>query len=160
MKYFVFVNREYKGIARTDEIPEGGILVPVPHDFFENDKIPVLDENDELHIVDENSSEHLILEPKKVSEKKVEAAMKFGQKLIIEFAGENVAMGITQAGKTKEVADYLEGVTRYLNTGSLYEVINEINRLKTKGLPDDLAPFISEERMNLFIERVQSFFNG
>lgn len=87
----------------------------------------------------------------------VENSMAFGLQLIADFATENVLMGITQANKTKEVADYLSDVMRYLQAGSLYEVINEINSLNTVGHPTTLAPFITTERMNQFKQRVVDF---
>lgn len=87
----------------------------------------------------------------------VENAMEFGNEMILNFASENVLMGITQAGKTKDVADYLQNVDRYMRSGSLYEVINEINSLITAGVPVDLAPFITEDRLNQFITEINEY---
>lgn len=79
---------------------------------------------------------------------KIENAVQFGNTLMIKFASENVLMGITQAGKTRAVADYLADATRYTQTGSLYEVVHEIDRLLGEGLPQELEPFITASRMN------------
>jgi len=84
-------------------------------------------------------------------------AMNFGATLKIEFAAENIAMGITQAGKTKAVADYLAKVIVYLDTGSLYEVINEVNSLISEGIPSELSPFVTESRLNTFKAKVQTY---
>jgi hypothetical protein len=56
---------------------------------------------------------------------KVSDAIKFGTKLIIDAAVENIAMGITQSGKTKAVSDYLRSVQSYLREGSLHAAIAE-----------------------------------
>lgn len=84
-------------------------------------------------------------------------AMIFGQKLMVEFAAENVMMGITQAGKTKAIADYLANVIRYIQTGSLYEVINEINALELAGVPVELDPYISTARLDEFKAKVEAY---
>jgi hypothetical protein len=84
-------------------------------------------------------------------------AMNFGNNLILEFAAENVLLGITQAGKTKAVADYLADVTRYAQTGSLYEVLNEIHRLESLGLPQNLEPFVTQARINLFKQKILDY---
>lgn len=84
-------------------------------------------------------------------------AMDFGNNLILEFAAENILMGITQAGKTKDVADYLSSLMRYTQTGSLYEVMAEIDRLIQTGLPPNLSPFITEERLLSFKTKVLEY---
>jgi predicted P-loop ATPase len=84
----------------------------------------------------------------------ISEAMEFGRTLVVDFAAENVLMGITQAGKTKAVADYLSDVSRYTQTGSLYEVISEIDRLIQEGLPSDLEPFITESRLIAFKQKI------
>lgn len=84
-------------------------------------------------------------------------SINFGNQTIIDFATENVLMGITQVNKTKEVSDYLSDMTRYIQTGSLYEVINEINRLILAGIPVELSPFVTENRLNEFKQKIQEF---
>jgi hypothetical protein len=90
----------------------------------------------------------------------VRNAINFGVDLIEVFATENILMGITQAGKTKAVSDYLSDVTRYAQTGSLYEVINEIDRLIALGIPLDLAPFVTVARMADFKQKVLNYLQG
>lgn len=87
-------------------------------------------------------------------------AKRFGDDLIITFATENILMGITQAGKTKAVSDYLADVTRYAQTGSLYEVVNEIDRLIALGIPSDLAPYVTTQRMTDFKQKVLGYLQG
>lgn len=87
----------------------------------------------------------------------IEGAMRFGQQMMISYASENVLMGITQAGKTKAVADYLEGVIRYMQTGSLYEVMHEIDRLKSEGIPVELSPFVTEVRLEAFKNKILDY---
>ena len=99
----------------------------------------------------------LAQQPKLSVKKIVTEAISFGQNLIIDFAAENVLMGITQAGKTKEVADYLADVMRYAQSGSLYEVLAEVNRLQTSGLPAELAPFVTTDRMNAFKLKIEQY---
>lgn len=89
----------------------------------------------------------------------IEGAMRFGNQMIIEYASENVLMGITQAGKTKAVADYLSDVVRYMQTGSLYEVIHEIDRLKSEGIPSNLSPFVTDERLEQFKQKVVNYLS-
>jgi len=87
----------------------------------------------------------------------VSDAMKFGEELIVEFASENVLLGITQAGKTKDVSDYLQNLDRYLRSGSLYEAKNEIQSLISNGLDVNLEPFINEERLSDFSSKIDSY---
>ena len=75
------------------------------------------------------------------------AAINFGRDLVVDFASKNVLLGITQAGKTKEVVDFCQDLQRCLDSGSLYAAIDEIDRLISEGLPENLAPFITEERL-------------
>lgn len=88
---------------------------------------------------------------------KIAEAMKFGHDLVIEFAAENILLGITQAGKTKAVADYLEDILRYVQSGSLYEVLHEIDRLMHEGLPAELAPFVTEARLLAFKNKILAY---
>lgn len=90
---------------------------------------------------------------------KIQQAINFGNKIVIEFATGNVLLGITQSGKTGQVADYLAGVLRYVQSGSLHEVIAEIDRLKAVGLPEDLAPFVTEERLDTFKSKFVEFLS-
>lgn len=87
----------------------------------------------------------------------VRRAIEFFQESMIDFAGENVAMGITQAGLTKDVNDYLKNVALYGATGSLYEVVAEINTLISNGIPSEFSPFVTEDRMAVLRDRVLTY---
>lgn len=87
----------------------------------------------------------------------ITSAIAFGNQIVINFAAENVLLGITQADKTKDVADYLANVLRYIQSGSLYEVINEISRLEAEGLPPELSPFITGPRLLSFKNNVEAY---
>lgn len=78
-----------------------------------------------------------------IIESKIKAAIIFGDQMIVDAATENVIQGITQAGKTKVISDYLKNLVRYLREGSLYAAVAELDRLAEEGIPDDMAPWIT-----------------
>lgn len=88
---------------------------------------------------------------------KINDSIVFGNNMIIQAAVENVLLGITQLNKTKEVSDYLSNLQMYLRSGSLYAAINEIEVLKTAGLPSELSPFITETRLNTYKAQIQTY---
>lgn len=63
--------------------------------------------------------------------------------LVVTVAAENIAMGITQQGKTKMVSDALINVMIYGQTGSLWEAYNELNKIV---ITPEMAPYITEAR--------------
>lgn len=81
----------------------------------------------------------------------------FGQTMILDFAVENVEMGITQAQKTKAVSDYCRGIQRYLQTGSLYAAVEAIQEMITAGVPAELAPFVTEARLITYRDRLNAY---
>lgn len=81
----------------------------------------------------------------------------FVENLVFEFAAENIEMGITQAGKTKLVADFLRNINYYMRSYSLYEAVVEINTEISNGLDPNLAPFITESRLNDFSNKIVEF---
>jgi 6-pyruvoyl-tetrahydropterin synthase len=87
----------------------------------------------------------------------IKNAVQFGQDLIITFAAENVSQGITQAGKTRAVATYLANIQVLLNGGSLYGALDEIDDLVTAGIPSDLSPFITEQRLLNYKEIIEEY---
>lgn len=89
----------------------------------------------------------------------IKAARAFGETLMEDFATENVLMGITQAGKTGAVSDFLANIARNISTGSLYEVVKEIDRKILLGLPSDLSPFITEARMILIKNKIMEYLS-
>lgn len=83
-------------------------------------------------------------------------AKAFGNALMVQFAMENIATGITQAGKTRAVADYCYKLQYYLSTGSLYAALEEIND-KLDELPPELAPFITEARLIVYRNKIKTY---
>lgn len=80
----------------------------------------------------------------------LQRARTFGDALIIQTAMENIAMGITQAGKTRAVADYTQKLQNYLSSGSLYAAIEELDSMiDDVNRPSlELSPYITTERLN------------
>jgi hypothetical protein len=118
----------------------------------------IWDEGTQSVIIDPNYVEPEI-DYVSIGKKIVRDAIEFGQELVIDFAGENVALGITQAGKTKEVADYLEDVQRYISSGSLYEVIDQIDDLIANTVPSSLSPFVTDERLLEMKEKIEDYLS-
>jgi len=87
----------------------------------------------------------------------IQNAKLFSTTLMNTFIQENVVMGITQAGKTKEVADFLQKLQFYLGSGSLYAARTEIINLVDGGIPENLSPFITEERMNDYKSKIEDY---
>lgn len=142
------IEQELPSLPLVDVVDSGEEVVVV----FSQD----INDSNDINVIIANHQHLSVQEQVKAS---VQAAIDFGQELILNFASENVLMGITQAGKTKDVADYLADVTRYAQTGSLYEVINEIDRLIAAGLPTDLEPFVTLNRLNAFKANIQGFLS-
>jgi len=84
----------------------------------------------------------------------VQGAIQFGQNLIIQFASENVLMGITQAGKTKLIADTLKDVSYYLNSGSLYEADNAASLVQ---ITEEMSPFLTPARITTFRNKIRAY---
>jgi len=82
----------------------------------------------------------------------VERAMAFGQKIIKEFAAENIRLGITQDGKTAEVRVKMANVLSALSTGSLYDAIDQANEIE-----DFDAKYVTEARIQSFIAKIQTY---
>jgi hypothetical protein len=84
----------------------------------------------------------------------VSSAADFGREITITFAAENVAMGITQQGKTKLIADVCKDAMYYLQTGSLYEAEAEMGRIE---VTEDMSPFLTELRIKDFRNKIRSY---
>lgn len=81
-------------------------------------------------------------------------AMAFGQKLMTEFAAENVMLGITQDNKTGEVLDKMAPVMAALQSGSLYEAIT---RAKAIDPADYDAKYVTHDRLYAFINKLEAY---
>lgn len=90
---------------------------------------------------------------------KLDAAIMFGKSLIVEVALSNIQAGITQAGKTRAVADYTQKLQNYLVTGSLYAAMEEITALRndlTRPLLG-LSPFITDAKLDAYKAKILAF---
>lgn len=108
---------------------------------FDSDITPI--EEDKLDNIVHNHIGNLVTYYENI----VSASIDFFNKMMINCAAKNVLQGITQAGKTKEVADYFTEVIRYGQSGSLFEVINELDKKILEGVPIELSPFVTEEKL-------------
>lgn len=84
----------------------------------------------------------------------VQHAIRFGNQLLAEFAAENIAMEITQEGLTKQVRQRTSEVVAALQTGSLYDAIDEI-----KAIPesDKDSKYITDARLLQFINKIENY---
>lgn len=74
----------------------------------------------------------------------VNTAINSWRNLVVTVAAENVAMGITQSGKTQLIADTFEQVMFYGQTGSLYEAYIALGKIKPTP---EMAPFVTDARI-------------
>lgn len=89
---------------------------------------------------------------------KIRSSMSFGEQLLIQFATENVLLGITQSGKTTAIVNYLDALRRYVSSGSLYSAITEIDaRIADPDLETNYAPFLTVDRLTLYKQKIQAF---
>lgn len=88
---------------------------------------------------------------------KIVDARDFGNKIMVDAAVENVLLGITQAGKTGIVSDYLHKFTHYLSTGSLYQCLVEIERLKADAGRPDISPFVTNDRLDVYGTKIRTY---
>lgn len=84
-------------------------------------------------------------------------ARKFGDALIVQFAMENVGMGITAARKTRAVADYCYKIQYYLSTGSLYAALEELEDTMDDEIPEELSPFVTQSRLQTYVTKLKTY---
>jgi len=93
-------------------------------------------------------------DPVKLTEAAVSAAMVFGQQMLIRVAAENVRLGITQAGKTRQVRETLGDIVLCLLTGSLYDAMSLVRAIPADKKDDT---FITDARLLSFINEIEAF---
>lgn len=84
---------------------------------------------------------------KQIGKQKVELSKSLFNDIFSDFAGENIIMGITAAGKTKLISDALDKVIEHGKNGSLIEAYKEIERV---NITPEMAPFLTKERKHQF----------
>ena len=89
----------------------------------------------------------------------VQAAMTFGQSLMVQFSAQNIISGITQAGQTGAVMSYTANLIPCLTTGSLYEAITVINGMiaDTSTTKTALAPFVTNDLLYSYMNQIQGY---
>jgi hypothetical protein len=85
---------------------------------------------------------------------KIEDAMSFGNKIMIEFTTDNIMLGITADGMTGTVRKRLQEVIMCLLTGSLYDAIAEV---KAIPLAHKDAKYLTNARLTLFINKIEDY---
>jgi hypothetical protein len=81
-------------------------------------------------------------------------AKMFANEIITTAIAENIAMGITQAGKTKLILDTLKDVYYYLQAGSLYEVLTAVDAIT---VTQEMSPFITTARLTTFKNKIRVY---
>jgi hypothetical protein len=107
--------------------------------------------------VDSIVAAHSAVAVKEMVQNRIVKSMQFGQQILIEYTVQNVLEGITQSGKTKQVVEYCAKILMYIQSGSLVEVCNEVDRLIAAGIPGNLAPYITESKLLAFKAKIQAF---
>lgn len=88
------------------------------------------------------------------TERLISEAKAFADKVLVEFAAENVRLGITQAGMTGTVLTKMDPVLKAMLTGSLYE---GIARVKAIPSSDFDATFITGARLRTFVNKIEAY---
>lgn len=83
----------------------------------------------------------------------VQRAMDFGNGVMTDFIAENVALGITQRGLTAQVREATAKLITCLQTGSLYDAINELKQINPSYLD---GVILNSTRLLVFRNKVES----
>lgn len=82
---------------------------------------------------------------------KVQKAKDGFQKIVNDFAGENLIAQITAAGKTKLISDAVKDVLYYGSQGSLWEAYIAVEKVV---ITPEMAPFLTGARRVEFKNRI------
>jgi hypothetical protein len=85
----------------------------------------------------------------KIYEGKIQKAIDGFNDLLVTYAAANVLSGITQAGKTKLIADTVADVMRYGQSGSLYQAISALQAIE---VTEEMSPFLTSDKINTMIQ--------
>ena len=68
-------------------------------------------------------------------------------------------MGITQAGQTLPVMNYMAQLTLCLSTGSLYEALTQIGTMiaDTSSTKTSLSPFVTNDILYTYLNLIQTY---
>jgi hypothetical protein len=87
-------------------------------------------------------------------------AAAFGLSLKEQFTLENIAWGVTQAGKSEAVGEFMKDLSWWLENGSLYVAMAKMQRLIDAGVDPALAPFVTADRLAIYKARVLAYIVG
>lgn len=87
-------------------------------------------------------------------------AVEFGKSLTEQFTVENIAMGVTQAGKTSAVGALMKELSWWLSTGSLYEAYAGIQAMISAGVDPSLSPFVTVPRLEAYKAKILAYIVG
>lgn len=109
---------------------------------------------DEVNTLNSIVGSHQPIMIQEIVENSITNAIKFGEKLLVTYAAENVMLGITQDGMTGVVIDRLGGVITCLQSGSLYDVI-----VRIKAIPQENydSKYITAIRLLSFVNKVEDY---
>lgn len=115
----------------------------------------VAPEPQKYRLVKKNGTDQAIAQ--KQVEVIIRSAIAFGAELLVQFSTENVLLGITQAGKTKEVRQAMSEIITALQTGSLYDAMDEIDQIP-ESAKDGI--FITDERLQEYKTKIQEYLGA
>jgi hypothetical protein len=78
----------------------------------------------------------------------------FGSNLVEKFSAQNIMLGITQLGKTADVRRALADVISCLDTGSLYDAMDQVRAIPAES-KDPI--FVTDARMLEFINSIETY---
>lgn len=87
----------------------------------------------------------------------VRQAIAFGQNLLVEFSSENIIMGITQDGMTKQVRQAMSEIILAIQTGSLYDAIDEIDLIPAEAKD---GKYITDARLQEYKTKIQNYLGA
>jgi len=87
----------------------------------------------------------------------VKAAIEFGNSLLVEFSTENILLGITQDGMTKTVRQAMTEIILALQTGSLYDAIDEIDLIPAESKD---GKYITDARLQEYKQKIQDYLGA
>lgn len=111
----------------------------------------------DIEVLDALVLNHDALSAQEKAEASIKNAIAFFNSLLVKFSAENTINGIVNEQKCKVVADYLKDAILYGQVGSLYQVIIEIDALILAGVPAELSPYVTSEKLNFLKQSIETY---
>lgn len=141
------MTKEEKAAQLCEEIKDANVLRYLIRSMFPAIAGVIPEETLDMHL-------SMITAYKGTLEFKIEDAMNFGSKIMVQFTTQNILMGITQDGMTSTVRKALSEVIICLNTGSLYDAISEVKALPASKKD---AKYLTNARLTTFINQIEDY---